>query len=111
MNDAPFRDFYRLVKMDPPTLGDFTSNAAHGRAAPTDPTLAAVWDGLSAQSTLPQARRKRRVSPVLGRYIATLRVPTDGSVRYERTLGGEGHHTIWRYPADLLARVVSIVPA
>ncbi len=62
-------------------------------------------------STLSQARRKRRTSPGLGNYIAVLRVPTDGSLRFERTLGGDGHHTLWAEPAVLLALVVSVEPA
>ena len=66
-------------------------------------------DGLSMYSTFNQARRKRRVSPALGRYVATVRVPLDGSIRIERTRG-EGHHTIWGDPETLLDLVVAVVP-
>lgn len=103
-----YRLFYRIVRTNPPTLYDFTSNLELGREVPADPELAALWDGLSVQSTLAQARRRRRASPMLGNYIAVLRVPTDGSIRFERTLSADGHHTLWGDPAELLALVVSI---
>ena len=85
------------------------SNLVLGKRVPSDPALAELWDGISVQSTLNQARRKRRISPMLGQYVAVLRVPTDGSVRFQRTRG-EGHFTLWGEPADLLAMVVSGVP-
>ena len=110
MSDAQFRDFHRIVRTDPPTLAAFLSNLALGKQVPADPELAKLWDGISVQSTLNQARRKRRISPALGQYVAVLRVPTDGSVRFERTRG-EGHFTLWADPADLLTMVVSVVPA
>jgi hypothetical protein len=110
MTEQGFRFFYRLVKSNPPTLEDFTSNLALGKQIPADPALAELWDGLSVQSTLAQARRRGRPSPALGRFVAVLRVPTDGSIRFERTRG-EGHHTIWGDSAVLLALVVSVEPA
>jgi hypothetical protein len=61
-------------------------------------------------STLAQARRKRRESPVLGSFIAVLRVPLDGSVRVESTFG-PSHHTIWGDPDVLLALVIAVEPA
>jgi hypothetical protein len=108
MTDPGYRFFYRIARTNPTTLDDFTSNAAKGRPAPDDPERRAVWDGLSVYSTLAQARRKRRVSPAIGDFIAVMRVPLDGSVRIDRTLGGDGHHTIWGEPARLDSMVVSI---
>jgi hypothetical protein len=105
-----FRLLHRVVRTNPPTDDDFVSNMALGKAIPIDPELAELWDGLSVQSTLAQARRRSRISPMLGRFIAVLRVPTDGSVRYERTRG-EGHHTLWGEPAALRKLVVSVEPA
>ena len=81
---------------------------AKGVPEPDDPMLLAVFDGISVFSTLSQARRKRRRSPVLGQYVAVLRVPTDGSIRFERTFREEGHHTIWADEALLLSFVVSV---
>jgi hypothetical protein len=108
VTDEGYRLFYRIVRTNPPRLIDFTSNAALGKQVPTDPELAALWDGLSVQSTRAQARRRRRASPMLGDYIAVLRVPTDGSFRYQRTLSADGRHTLWGDPAALLALVVSV---
>jgi hypothetical protein len=76
---------------------------------PSDSRDAAVWDGLSVYSTAAQARRKQRSSPVLGDFIAVLRVPLDGSVRIERTRG-EGHHTLWADADVLLSLVVAVEP-
>ena len=110
MTELGYRLFYRIVRTNPSTLDDFLSNAARGRPKPTDPEDARVWDGLSVYSTAAQARRQRRRSPILGAFIAVLRVPLDGSVRVERTRGA-GHHTLWADAATLLALVIAIEPA
>ena len=104
------RSLFRIVRTDPPTIADFTSNAQRGLPPPQDPTLARLWDGLSSYNTAAQARRNARKRPTLGRYIAELRVPDVESVRVERTLNSPGHHTIWGDPADLLALVVNVEP-
>jgi hypothetical protein len=106
-----YRDFYRIVLSYPSTLYDYQSSKARGGTVPATPSRRAVWDGLSVFSTRSQARRKCRVSPMLGSFIAQMRVPTDGSVRFERTLGGDGHHTIWGDPEVLMTLEVSVEPA
>ena len=108
MTEQGYRLFYRIARTNPTTLDDYTSNADKGRQPPDDPARRAVWDGLSVYSTLAQARRKRRVSPSIGAFIAVLRIPLDGSVRIERTLGGDGHHTIWGRASDLAELEVSV---
>ena len=40
MSDAPFREFHRIVRTDPPRLTDFLSNLALGKEVPVDPALA-----------------------------------------------------------------------
>ncbi len=109
MTDQGFRLFYRIAHSNPTMLDDFLSNAARGRPTPPEPEDARLWDGLSVYSTAAQARRQRRRSPMLGTYIAVLRVPLDGSVRIERTRG-EGHHTIWGDAALLWSLVVAVEP-
>ncbi|HZO26574.1 MAG TPA: hypothetical protein VFH48_11370 [Chloroflexota bacterium] len=104
-----FRLFYRIVKTDPPTLVDFRSGKAKGTPEPDSPILRAVFDGISVFSTLSQARRKRRKSPALGQYVAVLRVPTDGSVRFQRTFREDGHYTIWADEVLLRSFVVSVI--
>jgi hypothetical protein len=111
MTDQGYRLFYRIALTNPTTLYDYQSAKERGATEPRSPARLAVWDGLSVYSTLNQARRKQRISPMLGSYIAALRVPTDGSIRFMRTLGGDGHHTIWG-PATALRRLeVSVEPA
>ena len=110
MTDSAYRLLHRIVRTNPPTLDDFLSNLARGRPIPNDPEDARVWDGLSVYSTAAQARRKRRTSPVLGSFIAVLRVPLDDSVRIERTRG-DGHHTIWGEPVTLSGLVIAVEPA
>jgi hypothetical protein len=108
MTEQGYRSFYRIVLTNPTTLVDYQSAKARGAPEPLSSARRAVWDGLSVFSTLNQARRKARVSPMLGAYVAVLRVPTDGSVRFMRTLGGDGHHTLWGEPVDLMALEVSV---
>jgi hypothetical protein len=46
--------------------------------------------------------------PQLGRWIAELRVPLDGSIRMELDNGEHGHCTIWADPKLLLRLVVNV---
>ena len=87
------------------------SDGAKGRPAPADPTRAALHDGISVFSTERQARHKALDYPFLGAYIALLEIEEGAPIRVERTLrGSPGHHTLWGDPAELVARVVSVVP-
>ena len=107
------RTFYRIVKSDPPTLADFVSAQARGRAVPTrlPEELRRLWDGLSVYATLAQAQRKARQSPMIGAYVAELRLPDDVTIRVERTTREAGHHTVWGPAERILACVVEVVPA
>jgi hypothetical protein len=102
------RDFYRIIQSSTATREDFLSPRALGRPVPNDPVLAALWDGVSVQNTLAQARRKSRVSPRLGSYVAILRVSSDGPIRFRRSLG-PGHYTLWGEPDVLLAAVIDVI--
>ena len=89
--------FYRIVRSRVPTIQDFLSNHAKGRLPkrPT-PDVLRLWDGISVYDTLRQARMTARLFPRLGRYIAILRIPEDGSIRFERTQDPAlGHFTLW----------------
>jgi hypothetical protein len=104
------RAFYRIVRKNPPTADDFTSNAAKGRPLrDPSPETRRLWDGLSVNATEAQARRRARQYPVLGAYIAVLEIPVASSVRVERTTGVPGHHTMWGEPEELLRFVVRVV--
>lgn len=103
------RTFYRIILANTPTLDDFLSSAANGRAPRThEPEVLRLWDGLSAYATAAQALRKARGAPYLGQYIAEIRIPDDAPARFEKT-GGRGHYTLWADPAHALSWVVSIV--
>jgi hypothetical protein len=101
--------FHRLIKQEQPHLDDFLSNDAKGHPPPDDPIKRAAWDGISAYRTLAQARRKRRTSPILGTFIAVIRVLPDDPITAERSFG-PGHFTLRGAPHLLLSRVVSVEP-
>jgi hypothetical protein len=105
------RTFYRVVRSDPPTPADFTSNAARGRPLP-DPSAETrrLWAGVSVNATEAQARRRARRYPALGAWIARLELPEGAPVQAARTTRIPGHHTLWGDPAVLLRCVVAVVP-
>jgi hypothetical protein len=111
MTASPTREFYRVVKTDPPSIEDFLSNAAKGDQPP-DPTpeTLRVWQGISVYATASQARRMARRYPRHGGYLALLRVHEGGLIRFERTLAKPGHHTLWGNPREFLACIVSVTP-
>ena len=105
------RTFYRIVKTNPPTLADFTSNLALGRVPKhPDPRVMSLWNGLSVFDQKAQARQKAQEAPYLGRYIAELRILEGDPLRYQRTLRTPSHYTIWGSPDVLLSHVVAVGP-
>ncbi len=81
----------------------------HSAISPLAATPKPSDSGLACRCTA-QARRTARRRPRLGSFIAAVTIPGEGSIRWERTLGADGHHTVWGDPADLLACVTSIEP-
>lgn len=57
-----------------------------------------------------QARNKARDYPFLGQYIAELLIPYGSSIRFQRTLRGPGHHTLWGDPEEILQCVTQTIP-
>lgn len=100
---------FRVVQNNPAVRYDMLSREALGMR-PRHPTAKALrlWSGLSMNRTREQAAQLANVSPWLGEYIAELRIPTDGSIRYELDNGRNGHCTVWGDPDELLALVVSV---
>ena len=47
-------------------------------------------------------------SPRLGTFVAELRIPLDGSIRFELNNGPNGHCTIWGDPLLLMTFVVRV---
>jgi hypothetical protein len=105
------RTFYRVVRTNPPTLTDFTSNQALGKPL-IDPTpeRRRLWNGLSVYATRAQARRTARRFPGLGQYIVALVIPEAGPIRVERTTAQPGHHTLWGFPHQIAECVVAVAP-
>jgi hypothetical protein len=95
------REFYRIVRHRIPTVEDFRSPRAMGVPRPED--YIAEWDrGVSVYDKLAYAlRRAQRISTGLGRFVATIVFPDNGSVRFAKTFGRH-HFTIYETPEQLL---------
>ena len=106
------RVFYRVVRSNPPTLVDLTSNRALGRVLrDPNPERQRLWDGISVSATEAQARNRAIDYPAMGRWIARLEIPDGAPISAERTLpNSRGHHTLWGEPAELLRCVADVVP-
>jgi hypothetical protein len=102
--------YWRIVRADPPTEGDFLSNAARGRRPPdADPETIRLWNGLSAYGSEDAARRTARAFPRIGTFLAAVGIEDGDPVRFEKTLGFE-HYTLWGDATLLPSRVQSISP-
>jgi hypothetical protein len=106
------RVFFRIVKSNPPTLEDFTSNAAKGRPIPPHlpSNLHWLWDGLSMYETETQAERAVRRNPRLGGFLVELVIPESEPFQVLRTTPSAGHFTVWGTPEELLQCVAHIRP-
>jgi hypothetical protein len=105
------REFWRIVRNETPTPDDFRSARALG--VPRPETHIEEWDrGVSVYDDLAFAlRRAERNRSGLGRFVARLVVPVDGSVQFAKTFGRH-HLTIYGDPENLLALVRgSTIPA
>lgn len=98
------REFYRIVRHRVPTVDDFRS--ARGMGVPRPEDYIAEWDrGVSVYDNLDFAlRRAQRNRTGLGRFVATIAIPDDGSVRFAKTFGRH-HFTIYETPERLLSFV------
>ncbi len=108
------RTFWRIVQTNPPSESDFLSNEVQGKP-PRDeaPETRRLWSGISVYATRLQARRTAITYPFLGAFLAEMRIPDDGRVRWEKTRG-RGHHTLWgdsRVMLECITRVVPVVDA
>ena len=55
------------------------------------------------------AKKKARLSPALGQFVAEVTIPDNSDIRFERTFGF-GHYTVWGNPEDLASFVTVITP-
>jgi hypothetical protein len=110
MTDLAAQTLARVIASLTPTIQDFTSPAASGETfSHPDPGRRRLWDGLSFYATEAQARRNARRYRAHGEFLAIVRIERDAPIRVERTLG-PGHYTVWGDPAEILARVVAVLP-
>lgn len=102
--------FYRLVRSNPPTLDDFTSQKEKGiPMARPDPEIALLWDGISVYATEIQARNQAKAKPWLGSYIAEIAFSEGDPIVFRRTGTGRGHHTLWGDPVELRALLTRVI--
>ena len=98
------RSFFRVLRSNPSTLDDYTSQKAKGiPMARPDPEIELIYDGVSVYATEAQARNQAKAKPWLGQYIAELAISDEGPITFRRTGVGRGHHTLWGDPAELKA--------
>jgi hypothetical protein len=105
------RSFFRIVKGDPTSPRDFTSNAAQGKQ-PRNPTHEVLrrWDGLSAFTSLEAALANARIFPRLGNFIAELRIDEGGPITWEPHPGPDQEHvTLWGPVESFLEAVIRVV--
>jgi hypothetical protein len=103
---------YRIVKSNPPTVGDFLSYKALGRPLLRDtPSHRRSWEGISVTSTLEAARALAARAPGLGQFIAVLELDENGPIQFAQTGRAPEHYDVWGEPEQILATVVRVVPA
>jgi hypothetical protein len=104
------RRFSRALRAREPELRDFTSNEELGKP-PRGAELVdrRLWEGVSVDTNRRVVAEKARAFN-LGEFVAELRVPVDGPIRFEKTLGGT-HHTLWGNPAEIRTCVVAMASA
>jgi hypothetical protein len=110
VNSDEGQRFYRITQAAEADLRDFLSLAQLGEPAPRDMDELILWSGISVFRTEIQARNKARTYPYLGGYIAELLIPERGAIRWQRTLSGRGHHTLWGPPEEILKCVQRVFP-
>ena len=106
----PPRIYFRLVTSSPPSVADFLSNEARGRVPrrPQSELEEKLWSYLSVFETEDQARAQAAKFPMLGGYIAAVRITRDSAVEVLPERGRNGHRSIKGDPDDLLRSVIDV---
>jgi hypothetical protein len=104
------RTFFRVIRSQHPSWADFLSNLVRDqpprRVEVTDPL---EWAGVSVFDSLAEARARAQAFPVLGRYVAEVRIPDRAAVLIRPSVGA-GHWTLLGGPGVLLGFVARVVP-
>jgi len=99
---------YRSLAGESPTIGDFTSRKAQGHAQRLPFETEEKWSGISVYNNEAQCRKNANKYSFAG-SIAEIEIEEDGPITYSRT-GSNGHRTLWGEPAEMLNRVVRVIP-
>lgn len=104
---------YRVLQSERPTRWDFLSHEARGvqPRGRLSALTAIEWAGVSTFDTVTAATAAAERHD-LGRFIAVLDIPEDGSAAVAQTLRlpSRHHFTLWPDAAMLQARIVRIFP-
>ena len=110
MSEPVPRSFFRAIRSQHPSWADFLSNLVRDqpprRMEVADPL---EWAGVSVFDSLADARARAQSFPVLGRYVAEVRIPEGASVLIRPSISA-GHWTLIAGPGVLLGLVVRVVP-
>ena len=108
---GPHLLLYRIAENNPLREWDLTSHEDKGIPIRHRTAKALrLWSGISVYRSRSAAEAHAVDSPRLGAFVAELRIPLDGSVRFELDNGPNGHCTIWGDPKILLRFVVHVWP-
>lgn len=102
---------YRLVRSNPPTADNFTSNCERGRRRRLEPGVTIEdWTGLSVFDSLDAVHDllQRARFGAQAQWVARLEAP-DGSAIESKKTHGPGQWTIWGSSKAILATVVSVL--
>ena len=100
------RQFYRIVRGPVPTIEDFRSARDDGMAH-VDPRYRREWaEGVSVYDNLDYALHRARTNRTgLGRFVATIVIPDDGSIEVAKTMRNRHHFTVYADADQMLALV------
>ena len=103
-------EFYRIVRSISPSAEDFRSARQDGLPL-VDPRYVREWaEGVSVYDSLEYALGRARANRTgLGRFVATIALPDDGSVDFAKTMRNRHHFTIYENADLLLPLIKSVV--
>ena len=98
------RTYFRIVRGEEPTLEDFWSLRAQGKAL-SDPAIEREWaEGISVFDDFDRACAvARRFGFRLGAYVVALVVPSDADIEIRKTFKDWHHYTIYAEPERVMA--------
>lgn len=99
---------YRSLAGASPALGDFTSRKALGHSQRLPHETEEKWSGVSVYNNEAQCCKNENKFSFTG-SSAEIEVEEDGPITYSKT-GSNGHRTLWGEPAEMLKRVVQVIP-